>query len=440
MSDKAQKLLTSRQCESAKVGVGEEKTLTDGGNLYLRVRETSKSWLFMYKWQGKLKKIGLGAYGAIPPAVSLAQARAKALRYQQWLAEGKDPKEEAERIEAEEKEKAKAVAARLTVRKLFDRWERLDLRARVDQGAEVRRMFEKDVFPVIGDMAADDVRKTHIGEIVDNVLERGVNRMARVVFALLRQMFRFALDKGYVESDPTDRIRKEKIGKPDVERSRVLSEAEVKELANKVSSAGLSTTTEAAIWIALSTGCRIGELLKARFDDVDLENRTWLIPAENSKNGKPLTVYLSEFSARYFETLKAVNGESEWCYPDREGKWHVCPKTVTKQIGDRQLYDARKPMSRRSKHSEALKLKGGKWTPHDLRRTAGTMMTALGVLPEVADRCLNHVEQNRIRRTYLRHSYDAERKDAWRLLGERLDLLTRHDAANVVTMQRGKAA
>lgn len=66
-------------------------------------------------------------------------------------------------------------------------------------------------------------------------------------------------------------------------------------------------------------------------------------------------------------------------------------------------------------------------------------MTSLGVLPEVADKCLNHIEQNRMKRIYLRYNYENEKREAWRLLGERLDLLTR-SAGNVVTLKRSRKA
>ena len=82
--------------------------------------------------------------------------------------------------------------------------------------------------------------------------------------------------------------------------------------------------------------------------------------------------------------------------------------------------------------ADTLVLVGGRWSPHDLRRTGATMMVALGVLPEVAERCLNHTEQNRVKRTYQRHSYENEMREAWRLLGERVDLLLR-DAGVVIT-------
>ncbi|MCY1537204.1 hypothetical protein D9M68_726920 [compost metagenome] len=63
------------------------------------------------------------------------------------------------------------------------------------------------------------------------------------------------------------------------------------------------------------------------------------------------------------------------------------------------------------------------------------MMTALGVLPEVAERCLNHTEENRVKRTYQRHSYVKEMTEAWQLLGERLEELTCTDVGNIVTRQ-----
>ena len=136
---------------------------------------------------------------------------------------------------------------------------------------------------------------------------------------------------------------------------------------------------------------------------------------------------------RHFNSLQGINGASRWCFPNRENTDHVCVKTVTKQLGDRQRGTSA-PMSRRSPHTAALALSGGLWTPHDLRRTGATMMTALGVLPEVAERCLNHTEESRVKRTYQRHSYDAEKREAWRMLGERLGILTRVDTDNVITL------
>jgi len=318
-----------------------------------------------------------------------------------------------------------AQQARLTVRDLFERWTSVDLIRRRDGGKEIRRMFEKDVLPTIGALAVEGIRKGHVTGVTDSLLARGVPRMAKLIFSLIRQMFRFAVDRDIIEADPTASIRKAKIGGKDVERDRVLSEDEVRQLAQQTPSAGLTQTTRAAIWIALSTCCRIGELLNARREHVDIERGTWWIPPENSKNGKAHTIHLSSFSAYQFARVKELNSASPWLYPDRAGTGPVCDKTVTKQIGDRQR-PGLQPMKGRANVAlaETLVLPGGRWTPHDLRRTGATIMVSLGVLPEVAERCLNHTEENKVKRIYQRHSYEVEMREAWRLLGERLTLLT----------------
>jgi integrase len=331
------------------------------------------------------------------------------------------------RIAAEKtaQEEAKArLAARKTVQDLFDHWAKVDLINRKDGGDEVRRMFKKDVLPALGALPLAEVKKGHITEVTDALLARGVNRMAKLIFSLMRQMFRFAVDRDLLTHDPTASIRKAKIGGKDVERDRVLSEEEITTLAKQAPAAGLLPSTEAAIWIALSTCCRIGELLNARWENIDLKTASWIIPAEDSKNGKAHTVTLSKFAAQHFRRLEAFSGESEWCYPNTKDTGPVCSKTVTKQLGDRQRQPDQGIMSNRSARAQSLLLKGGKWTPHDLRRTGATLMTALGVLPEVAERCLNHTEENKVKRTYQRHSYAKEMAEAWTVLGQHLEWLT----------------
>jgi hypothetical protein len=80
-------------------------------------------------------------------------------------------------------------------------------------------------------------------------------------------------------------------------------------------------------------------------------------------------------------------------------------------------------MKQRSKSTSALALPGGKWGPHDLRRTGATMMTQLHVLPDVVEHCLNHIEENRTKRVYQRHTYEHEMQAAWKALGKHLTRL-----------------
>jgi integrase len=447
--------ITVKAANSAKVTSG-EKYISDGDGLYLRVRPgaTAKIWFFRYTFQGKTRKIQLGVY----PHVGIPAARAAANKLHILHNNGKvDPiaakeSESAEALaeleahaeaqraarEAAQQEAAK-IDARMSVHKLFERWMAVDLVRRKDGGAEVRRMFEKDVLPTLGSLAVEDVRKGHITGVTDALLARGVTRMAKLIFSLIRQMFRFAVDRDIIEFEPTAAIRKAKIGGKDTERDRVLSEDEIRALVQKLPTASLSCSTETAVWLALSTCCRIGELLGARWEHIDFEKHIWWVPPENSKNGKAHTIYLSNFALEQFQRVKDSASEtverarlkgkeasiSPSIYPNRNGTGAVCPKTVTKQLGDRQR-PGLQPMKGRAKVelSATLALKGGRWGPHDLRRTGATMMVALGVLPEVAERCLNHTEENKVKRIYQRHSYEAEMRQAWALLGDRLEMLT----------------
>jgi integrase len=181
----------------------------------------------------------------------------------------------------------------------------------------------------------------------------------------------------------------------------------------------------------LSTGCRVGDLMKATWNEIDLAARTWTFTPEKDKTHikRTHTVFLSDFALRQFERLREVTGSSVWLYPDVSGTKSVCKKSITKQIGDRQRTEA---LKNRSKLTGALLLSGGTWTPHDLRRTCTTLMVDLGVLPDVAHLCTYHLEQDRIKRTYNRSKQQAAQAEAWRILGQRLDLLTRDDANNLV--------
>lgn len=194
--------------------------------------------------------------------------------------------------------------------------------------------------------------------------------MAKLILGLMRQMFRIAVDRDIIQTDPTAKIQKSKVGGKDVERDRVLSEDEIKLLVQKMPDAGFMKSTECAIWIALSTLCRIGELSKARFEDISFEQRSCNIPENNSKNGKAHTIYLSDFALAQFEILRSVTTQDVWLFPNHDGGGgHVCEKSITKQVGGRKTSTI---LTNRSKNNQALIMPGGKWTMHDLRRTASS--------------------------------------------------------------------
>jgi integrase len=462
------------------------RRLTDGGSLKGKVYvarngAVSVQFRFAYKFGGKFREVLVGTW----PKSDITAIRKDRDALRVKIQNGIDPVEQSQlvreqvqsdreadqlrlaaereaeilKIEADRQEavhqqqlRLQALAektARMTVRSLFEQWQRLELVQRADKGSEAQRSFERDVFPLIGNVAAADVSKAHIQEIVDTIKSRATPtqnmvRTAKKTLADIRQMFGFALDRDYVDADPTARVKKARIG-ADVERDRVLSEAELILLFQKLPNAGLAATSQQALLIQLATAARIGEVLAARWEHVDFERRNLTLP--ETKNGKRHEIWLSDFALCQLKSLHESTGLTPWLFPATQPKKdqpdfadHVCVKTVTKQVGDRQRPgDA--PMTGRSKDVDALVLTGGKWTPHDLRRTAATTMAELGALPDVIEKCLNHTEVGKVKRIYQRAQYEGPMRDAWKLLGSRLTLLQDMAAGrvtNVVSLKRGR--
>ena len=211
----------------------------------------------------------------------------------------------------------------------------------------------------------------------------------------------------------------------DVERDRVLSEHEIALLFLRLPQAGMAETSEIALLLQLATITRIGEVLAARWEHVDLDNRRWLLP--DTKNGKRHEIWLSDFAIAQLQRLRLLTGASAWLFPASRARKdaapgvedHVCVRTAAKQVADRQRGDAA-PMSGRSKNTTALMLPEGHWTPHDLRRTGATLMAEAGILPDVVERCLNHTEEKKVKRIYQRAKYEGPMREAWQLLGDKL--------------------
>lgn len=429
--------------------------IRDGNGLLGEVRHDRSGKLtvafeYRYRIGNRHRSISAGNW----PRDSLKAIRNRRDAFRVDVAQGRDPAElkktaklatqaaDAEaRADAQAKLDAIAAASRrMTVTDLLDRWEKLALVSRKDKGREVRRMFEKDVLPALGLLAVADVRKGDIAAMLDRIRERGVGRMVNLMLSQVRQMFRFAVARDWIEADPTASLKKADFGGKEVERDRVLSEDEIRDLAQCLPEAKFSATTEAAIWVMLATCCRIGEISKAKWSDVDFDARRWKIPATNSKNKREHIVALSDFAMKWFQKLHASRLSNEWVLPAKNitpsgTETHVNEKSISKQVHDRQRTT---PMKGRSKCVSVLLLSGGEWTPHDLRRSGATLMGELGVNDDVIERCLNHVEANRMKRTYQRQKAESAKMEAWRLLGERLELLI-NPPDNVLTLNRSAA-
>lgn len=438
--------------------------LHDGGGLYLRKRDASVFWYLRLtepatgaqQWHRMFPDDPLGGF----PHRSLLDARAEAKRLWNLRSVGTDPRAERLKVIATQRQadldQAAAEKRKVTVRALFERWRDVDLKPRLgadgkrmgrkDGGIYVVNQFERRVFPKIGDMTVDQVKRGDLLELLDAVKAQGKLRTANILLTDLKQMFRFALARDIVMRNPLDTVAKRDVGGPSVLRERVLTIDEIRQLRGSIEASGLHERFAAAIWLILATGVRVGELLGATWFDesrdetslkkkaesagvkvgfVNMKRRTWHLP--ETKNQRDHTIHLSAFALAQFAKLAdlatASNDDPDkatpWVFPNVQNDGPVGVKALGKQLSDRQKTPERR-LAHRSQATTALLLSRGRWTAHDLRRTFATRMSEIGISGDVIDECLNHMIESRVRRTYIRDRRIGEQRKAFDALGARL--------------------
>ncbi len=421
----ATNLLTDTALRNARPGA-KEIELNDGGGLIHRIRpDGRRAWIFRYTGPttGKRERIYLGAY----PLLSLKGAREMRQVRQEMLQKGMDPKHAGALLDAE------GDAIPETVGRLFNVW--------FSQEIEANRKSENDhksikgryviyVAPYLADVPLSMVRRGHVMKAIDKARLEKKMRTANLVLANLRQMFRFAVAREWMQGDPTAAIARKQAGGQENEGERVLSDAELPILRDVMARPPLQKSryyvahrrvlpvhTELMVWWTLATAARPIEVASIRRKGaVNVRAKNWTIPAEVSKNGKPHLVHLSDFALAVWKRMLKLSGKGEYLIPGKEGG-HISEKEVTRRLTDRQT---RAKAIRGRKNTTDLDLPGGHWTQHDLRRTSATIMGELGFAQDVIDRCLNHKEPKKVTRTYQRQTMSSQRRDAFDALGRHL--------------------
>jgi integrase len=458
---------------------GVKTPLHDGGGLYLRRRNSALLWSLRLtdpltsaeQWHRLFPDDPQGGY----PHKGLAEARAEARRLWSTRSNGMDPRVERRRLADAQREAHSqarlAAERRITLRALFERWASIDLQPRVladgrrigrkDGGTFTRGQFERRVFPRFGERAIEDVKRADLISLLDVVKAEGKLRTANVLLTDLKQMFRFALMRDLVPRNPLDTVSRRDVGGTPVERDRVLTVPEIRQIAKLLPGSGLPPRFIAGVWLILATGARVGELLGAAWADsaasadelraaversgsklgfVDLDRSTWYLP--ETKNQRDHTIHLSAFAAAQFRCLlghREAGTALPWVFPSANGKGPIDVKSLGKQLSDRQRVPQRR-LRGRTKATSALLLSGGRWTAHDLRRTSATLMASLGISGDVIDECLNHMIESRMRRTYIRDRRAVDQARAFDALGKLLELLLSGSDRATRTQQRHHSA
>lgn len=377
--------------------------LSEPSGLRIRVSKGgSKSWVYMYRVGKRLRRMTLGKY----PSTSLSEARIKAVEAQISRDKGHDPA-------AEKKLQRKRMSDVNTVRELADEFIERYAKPNKKSWKEDRRLLDKEVLPILGDLPVHDVRRGDIVSLLEDIAIRAPI-ISNLTLATTRKMFNWAIEREIVEINPCWQVsRKGKTNR----RERVLSKDEIKTVwhaleleSNEVhdNHAGHwpGKQVRLALKLALVTGQRRGEVSLIAIDEIDLEMGWWVIPAERAKNGYAHRVPLSDLAQEIIVELIEFAGTSKWLIPSPRGDGPIHPNALTRAT---------------ARIRKSLDLKH--WFTHDLRRTAASQMASLGIYRLIISRILNHVD-NSVTAVYDRHGYDDEKKEALDLWAEMLREIT----------------
>lgn len=371
------------------------------GTLGVRVSTSGRrTWIFMYRFEGRARMATLGVY----PKVSVAAAHAAAGSLMEALELGHDPARE--RVEARhEAQKAP------TVEKLCEDYLEQYAKRRKRTWQEDQKMLARHVIPRLGHLKVGAVRRRDVIEMLEKIATHApivANRVLEVV----RKMYNWAVEREVVESNPCWRVSRPS---RENQRDRVLSPKEIAQLWDTLDrgpngeakhnelgtqSLWISRPVSLAFKLALVTGQRRVEVAGAAQTEFDLAEKWWTIPAARSKNGKTHRVPLSDLAGEIIKELIQLAGDSPWLLPSprNEGKAPIDGDAMSRA------------MVRLRKH-----MRGEHFQVHDLRRTAASHMAGLGVQRTVIKKILNHADPD-ITAVYDRYSYDVEKRaalDTW---------------------------
>ncbi|MDP1766081.1 MAG: tyrosine-type recombinase/integrase [Methylotenera sp.] len=451
-------------------------SISDGGGLTGEVRVTSSNsvtvpFRFAFKLNGKV----CWHYCGIYPQDNMATIRKVRDDARVSVKAGIDPraKKLADKIIAQNEidatiaeEKQKLIdaeierAKNLSLQDLYNAWIK-DGVSRSDGNKYIAQSFNKHALPSLGKVYVRDLTEHDLRDLYRKIILGGTVATAVELSKDIGQMLRWAEKRKpwralLIDGNPSELVEIKKLVPKGYtkERKRMLSIDEIKKLKSIFDSTAqsyldapskygterpLKKEVQIAMWLCLSTICRIGELLMTEWKHVDFKERTWFIPAANTKGEQGAKtdqiVYLSDFALDQFKQLHILTGDTSWAFPAIFKEGHVCVKSASKQIGDRQVQFKKrsKKLAGRVENNSLVLSDDEEWTPHDLRRTGATLMQQLKVHRDVINLCQNHVIGSKVDRVYLLDEYADEKREAWYKLGDRLEAIL--SATNVVSLK-----
>ncbi|EFC5781421.1 tyrosine-type recombinase/integrase [Escherichia coli] len=358
-------------------------TLGDGQGLSLLVEPNgSKSWRFRYRYAGKPKMISLGVY----PTITLAEARARRDEARKIVAEGKNPSEV-----RKEQQLALRIQSENAFEKIAREWHQMkSAKWSAGYASDIIEAFQNDIFPYVGTRPVGEIKPLELLNVLRKIEKRGALEKMRKVRQRCSEVFRYAIATGRAEFNPAADLS----SALEVHKSNhfpFLKSDEIPDFLRALDSYAGSRLVQIATKLLMVTGVRTIELRAALWQEFDLDNAIWEIPAERMKMRRPHLVPLSTQVLGFLNELKSMTGNYRYVFPGRN--------------------DPNKPMSEASVN-QLIKRIGyaGKLTGHGFRHTLSTILHENGFNTAWIEMQLAHVDKNTIRGVYNHAQYIEDRK------------------------------
>jgi integrase len=400
--------LTDRFCAHAKAADGEVQTDyfdESRKGLALRVtRNGTRSWTYHFTWAGKRARMTFGTY----PATSLAKAHTLADEARSALQAGKDPRT--------------ALARPETFKAICEEWAERE-GAALRTGDDRKATLERLVYPELGDRPIGEIRRNEIVRVLDRIEDESGPVMADQTLAFMRRVFnwhaarsddfRSPIVRGMARTKPKARARK-----------RILADDEIREIWKALDKADVPACYPAYVRALLLTATRRTEA--AGMNSAEIEGDLWTIPGDRYKTKLDHVIPLTpQAKALIGGKPEGFEGNSWFVFSSTCGTkafsgFSKAKRELDKTIAKIRESEGREPMPR--------------WTLHDLRRTARSLMSRAKVPADHAERVLGHVIGG-VRETYDRYEYLDEKREALTTLARLVDWIV-HRRIISVTLRR----
>ena len=391
------------------------KSYADGRGLVLLCNpQGSLGWRFRYRFAGKAKMLSFGSY----PEVSLKRAREKLDLARKNLDSGDDPSSVRKSENNQNKNDFRSVAIR---------WHKSwSVGKDKTHAAKVLVRLEQNVFPEIGSMPIHTITAPMLVKMAQKVVKRGAFDVAKRSYSTAGQVFRFAILEGICNRNPTRDINLSDahIESPPVKHRNSLAPKDVPELLRKIDTYdvanGGSVITKLAMQLMAYTFVRTRELIEAKWDEFDLENAVWVIPAERMKKvkGRPSAPHIVALSiqAKYIlRELHKITGGNNFAFPHEN--------------------NPRKTMSNNT-ILFALYRMGykGRMTGHGFRGVASTILHETNYSHAHIEVQLSHLEKDKVSGAYNHAEYIPQRAMMLQDWADYLDEIK--DGAQAINIKR----